>query len=194
MALCPPLDHRPQHHMPGVGPPLLCLPWALSHIAPASQINHLCLSPGLGVSVGEFKIKHHAKAVCGALPPEGAGSTLTSICHCHHLLGTLGENKREDRLCQITQLMKAGTVESGDEAGQEQLNNYAASILFAARYDIQHLGEMRSTKSPPPPQRAVRGRWTHARVLGCLDSVVKPLPFPSDICRAHSTGALRFGD
>ena len=94
----------------------------------------------------------------------------------------------------MAQLTMAGTVESGDEAGQEQLNNYAASILFAARYDIQHLGEMRSTKSPPPPQRAVRGRWTHARVLGCLDSVVKPLPFPSDVCRAHSTGALRFGD
>ena len=123
MALCSPLDHHPQHHMPGVGPPLLCLPWALPRITPASLINRLCLSPGLGVSVGEFKIKHRAKAVCGALPPEGAGSTLTSICHCCCLLGTLGENEREDRLRQMTQLMKAGTAESGDEAGQEQLNN-----------------------------------------------------------------------
>lgn len=53
---------------------------------------------------------------------------------------------------------------------------------------------MRCTKSPPAPRRAVRGRWTHDRVLGHPDSVVKLLPFPSYVCRAHSTGALRSGD
>ena len=31
-------------------------------------------------------------------------------------------------------------------------------------------------------------------MLGHPDSVVKPLPFPSDMRRAHSTGTLRFGN
>lgn len=72
--------------------------------------------------MGEFKVKHHTKALRGALPPEGAGSMLTSIGHCR-LLGALGGNERGDSLHEMAQLKKAGTAESGDEAGQEQLNN-----------------------------------------------------------------------
>ena len=74
------------------------------------------------MSLGEFKVKHRTKALCGVLPLDGAGSMLTSTGHCR-LLGALGGNERGDRLHEMAQLKKAGTAESGDEAGQEQLNN-----------------------------------------------------------------------